>query len=52
MGNVDLPTQKEVEYLNNHLDGRLLWAKHNKIHRNQLNLIAKQMHWLLRSSTL
>jgi hypothetical protein len=31
-----------------HLDRRLTWAKHIKSKRKQLNLKAKQMHWLLR----
>jgi hypothetical protein len=34
------------------LNRRLIWAKQNKTKRNQLNLKAKQMHWLLRRSTI
>jgi hypothetical protein len=35
------------------LDRRLTWAKHIRTKREQLNLKAKQMHWLLgRRSTL
>jgi hypothetical protein len=35
-----------------HLDRKLTWAKHIKTKRKQLNLKAKQMHWLLGRSTL
>jgi hypothetical protein len=35
-----------------HRDRRLTWAKHIKTKRKQLNLRAKQMHWLLKRSTL
>jgi hypothetical protein len=35
-----------------HLDRRLTRAKHIKAKRKQLNLKAKQMHWLLGRSTL
>jgi hypothetical protein len=53
MGSVDLPQKNEVKYLGMHLDRRLTWAKHIKTKRKQLNLKAKQMHWLLgRRSTL
>jgi hypothetical protein len=52
MGNVDLPQKNEVKYLGMHLDGRLTWAKHIKTERKQLNLKAKQMHWLHGRSTL
>jgi hypothetical protein len=53
MGNVALPQKYEVKYLGMHLDRRLTWAKHIKSERNQLNLKAKQMHWLIgRRSTL
>jgi hypothetical protein len=41
-----------VKYLAMHLDRRLTWAKHIKTKRKQLNLKAKQMHWLLGRSTL
>jgi hypothetical protein len=41
-----------VKYLGMHLDKRLKWAKHIKTKRKQLNLKAKQMHWLLGRSTL
>jgi hypothetical protein len=33
-------------------DRRLTWEKHIKIKRNQLNLKAKQMHWLLGRTSL
>jgi hypothetical protein len=47
MGNVDLPQKNEVKYLGMHLDRRLTWTKHIKTKLKQLNLRAKQMHWLL-----
>jgi hypothetical protein len=47
MGSVDLPQKNEVKYLGMHLDRRLTWTKHIKRKRKQLNLKAKQMHWLL-----
>jgi hypothetical protein len=53
MGNVYLPQKNEVKYLGMHLDRRLTWAKHIRTKRKQLNLKAKQMHWLPgRRSTL
>jgi hypothetical protein len=52
MGNVALPQKKEVKYLGMHLDRRLTWAKRIKSKRKQLNLKAKQMHWLLARSAL
>jgi hypothetical protein len=53
MGNVYLPQKNEVKYLGMHLDRRLTWSKHIKSKRKQLNIKAKQMHWLLgRGSTL
>jgi hypothetical protein len=53
MNSVDLPQKNEVKYLGMHLDRRLTWAKHIKTKRKQLNLKAKQTHWLLgRRSTL
>jgi hypothetical protein len=47
MGSVRLPQKNEVKYLGMHLGRRLTWAKHIKPRRKQLNLKAKQMHWLL-----
>jgi hypothetical protein len=47
MGNVDLPQKNEAKYLGMHIDRRLTWAKHIKPKIKQLNLKAKQMHWLL-----
>jgi hypothetical protein len=47
MGNIAPPQKNEVKYLGMHLDTRLTWAKHIKTERKQLNLKAKQMHWLL-----
>jgi hypothetical protein len=41
-----------VDYLGMHLDERKIWAKHIKTKGKQLNLKAKQMHWLLGTSTL
>jgi hypothetical protein len=52
MGNVDLARKNEVKYLGKHLDRRPTWAKHIKTRRKQLNLKAKQIHRLLRRSTL
>jgi hypothetical protein len=53
IGSVDLPQKNEVKYLAMHLVRRLTWAKHIKTKRKQLNLEAKQMHWLLgRRSTV
>jgi hypothetical protein len=53
MGSVDIPQKNEVKYLSMYLERRLTWAKHVKTKRKQLNLTAKQMHWLLgRRSTL
>jgi hypothetical protein len=47
MGNVDLPQKSEVKYLGMHLNRRRTWAKHIKTKRKQLNIKAKQIHWLL-----
>jgi hypothetical protein len=52
MGDVDLLQENEVKYLGVHLDRRLTWTKHIKTKRKQLKLKAKQMQWLLGSSTL
>jgi hypothetical protein len=46
MGTVALPQKIEVKYLCMHLDRWLIWAKYIKTKRKQLNLKAKQMHWL------
>jgi hypothetical protein len=47
MGNIALPKNKEVRYLGVHLYRRLIWAKHIKAKRNQLNLKVEKMYWLL-----
>jgi hypothetical protein len=52
MSSVDLPQKNGGKYLGMHLHRRLTWAKHIKAKRKQLNLTAKQMHWLLGRSTL
>jgi hypothetical protein len=52
MGNVDLPQKNEVKTLGMHLDRRLTWAKYIESKRKQLNLKAKQIHWLLGKSAL
>jgi hypothetical protein len=48
MGNVALPRKIKVKYPGMHLHRGLIWAKHIKAKENQINLEAKQMHWLLR----
>jgi hypothetical protein len=48
MSSVDLPQKNGEKYLGVHLDRRLTWAKYIKTKRKQLNLKAKQIHWLLR----
>jgi hypothetical protein len=35
------PPQNQVKFLGMHLDGSLVWAKHIKTKRNQLNPKAK-----------
>jgi hypothetical protein len=52
MGSVHVPQKGEVKYLSIHLYRRLTWAEHIKTKRKQLNLKAKQMHWLLGRSSL
>jgi hypothetical protein len=52
MGDADLPQKNEGKYLGMYLDRRMTWAEHIKTKRKQLNLKAKQMHWLLGRSTL
>jgi hypothetical protein len=48
IGKVDLPQKNGRKYLGMHLDRKLIWTKHIKSKRKQLNQKAKQMHWLLR----
>jgi hypothetical protein len=53
MGNVALPRRNEVKYWRMRLDRRMRYANRIKTKRKQLNVRAKQMHWLLgRRSTL
>jgi hypothetical protein len=49
MGNASLQ-QEKVKFLVMHLDRRLMWAKHIKIRRNQLDIQAKQ-HYQHKTTT-
>jgi hypothetical protein len=44
---IQIPVQTEVKYLRLYLDQKLTWQRHIKTKRQQLNLIVRQMSWLL-----
>jgi hypothetical protein len=47
INDIKIPVQTETKYLGLHLDQKLIWQKHVKTKRQQLNLRLREMFWLL-----